>query len=82
MLCLRPRSSKPSQCAAQHPAPRLAQLPAQFPARFLAHLKTGCLAAILCTSLCIALSTLLSAQGTGGRILGASPIPPALFCPE
>ncbi len=70
MLCLRPRSSKPSQCAAQHPAPRLAQLPAQFPARFLAHLKTGCLAAILCTSLCIALSTLLSAQGTGGRILG------------
>jgi hypothetical protein len=62
MLCLRPRSSKPSQCAANRPAHFLAHCPV--------HLKTGCLTVILCISLCISLSTFLSAQGTGGRILG------------
>jgi hypothetical protein len=66
MLCLRPRSSKPSQCAANRPAHFLAHCPVHFSA----HLKTGCLTVILCISLCISLSTFLSAQGTGGRILG------------
>ena len=62
MLCLRPRSSKPSQCAANRPAHFLAHCPV--------HLKTGCMTVIHCISLCISLSTFLSAQGTGGRILG------------